>query len=97
MSPRAVRHGLGLAFAPPIVGQAIPYNWPYDATLAGFDKRLPENEDVRYRLKAFQEAPEFGTEESDYHWIGGHPRFVQMDIREEPRLRKLNRVFAAFD
>ena len=91
MSPRVVEKGMGMSFERNDA-EANPANWPYDETLAGFDRRLPETDDVKRSLRALQQEA-YGTEKDQgFHWVGGHPRFVQGDVRFEPRLRKLNRV-----
>lgn len=57
------------------------------------ENRLPESEEVA----AFMDDWEARTEQivNGYgdHWVGGHPRFVQQDVRGSyPECQKLNRI-----
>lgn len=93
-SQRLIRDGFGMTFAAG-TAPASPYNWPYFDDYPDTHKRLAEDEEVDRRVRDWQRSVE-GMIETDArtrsHWIGGHPRFVQEDVRYEPRLRKLNRV-----
>jgi uncharacterized protein YwqG len=91
LSPRAVQDGLSFSFEVGLAGASLA-NWPYDETVSGFQNRLPENDEVGRRLKNFMLDTDQVTYAACANWIGGHPRFVQGDLRAEPRLRKLNRV-----
>lgn len=91
-SPRVIREGLAMSFE---VGEmpASPDNWPYDENYPNLDRRIPESDDLRERIEQWELAKEAQCEAQDGRsWIGGHPQFVQDDVRHEPRLRKLNRV-----
>jgi uncharacterized protein YwqG len=91
-SQRTVRDGLGMRFE---TGKAAahPNNWPYNAELPNAFMRLPESDAVKQRLTEWEKEIEARIDKNvGWHWIGGHPQFVQVDVREEPRLRKLNRV-----
>ena len=91
-SKRVIRDGLGMAFEVNEMA-ANPYNWPYIDQLPNENERLPENDSLKDRLdKFFKESEISGDQLEGKNWIGGHPRFVQQDVRSEPRLRKLNRV-----
>jgi uncharacterized protein YwqG len=91
LSPRAIRQGLGMQFEPGDM-RAHTGLWPYDEATKTFPFRLPDTEETRRKLDEFNQANERILESIEDHWIGGHPNFVQGDVRYEPRLRKLNRV-----
>ncbi len=90
-SQRFMREGTGLSYEPDVM-PAQDSNWPYN-TEFNSHMRLPENEEVELQHNKWVQATEERLEkEATWHWVGGHPNFVQVDIRHEPRLRKLNRV-----
>jgi uncharacterized protein YwqG len=91
LSRRAIRHGLRMEFTPG-VAPPNPYNWPYRDSIPDTSGRLPENEEVGRRLQTWDQDIGILESEPHHHWIGGHPEFAQIDVRGEPRLRKLNRV-----
>lgn len=91
-SPRVIRDGLAITFEAAEM-TANPDNWPYAESYPNLDKRLPESDAVRQSIEAMQRENEARYDALDGRsWIGGHPQFVQNDVREEPRLHKLNRV-----
>ena len=84
--------GLPLAFA---AGTAYgnPYNWPFAENDPTMENRLPENEEVTAILEAWEDRSERIVAGYGNHWVGGHPSFVQYDIRGEfPACRHLDRV-----
>jgi uncharacterized protein YwqG len=91
LSQRVIRQGLGMQFTPGIA-HADPNNWPHVDAVPDTQRRMPENEEARQRLLAWEKDNENAALPQSDHWIGGHPSFVQNDARHEPRLRKLNRV-----
>jgi len=73
------------------------FTYPLDE-MAGFigARRHPENEEVRKMIGEFEltlEAmdDEF-LEEYGTHWVGGHPYFIQGDVRSDPAQQHLDRV-----
>jgi uncharacterized protein YwqG len=93
-SQRLIRDGFGMTFAAG-TAPASPYNWPYFEDHPDIERRMAENEEVERRVMDWDKSVEAMIErdgEEHRNWIGGHPRFVQEDVRSEPRLRKLNRV-----
>jgi uncharacterized protein YwqG len=55
-------------------------------------QRMPENDEVAGMLARKQSMERTLEDEYGTHWIGGHPRFVQVDIREKPDYADLDRV-----
>ncbi len=53
--------------------------------------RHPENDEVRAILEGWEERDEELRNAYGTHWIGGHPSFVQDDIRYETKLADLDR------
>ncbi|SHH84983.1 YwqG family protein [Marivita hallyeonensis] len=91
-SEKARRVGLPLIFEPD-VAPGNPYNWPFEESDPSMENRLPESEEVA----AFMDNWEARTEQivNGYgdHWVGGHPRFVQQDVRAScPECQNLNRI-----
>ena len=57
------------------------------------EDRLPENSEVESALNVLIERMDVLDQEVGTHWIGGHPDFVQGDIREyHADTRHLDRV-----
>jgi len=84
--------GLPLAFA---AGTAPgnPYNWPFEANNPTIENRLPENEEVAAILEDWEDRSDRILTEYGDHWVGGHPSFVQIDVRgANPACRHLDRV-----
>jgi uncharacterized protein YwqG len=69
---------------------------PYSSHLADMipdeAQRMPENDEVAGMLARKQSMERTLEDEYGTHWIGGHPRFVQVDIREKPDYADLDRV-----
>ena len=84
--------GLPLAFA---VGRAPgnPYNWPFEENDPSMENRLPENEKVAAVLEEWEDKSERILTGYGDHWVGGHPLFVQYDVRGAyPKYQHLDRV-----
>lgn len=84
--------GLPLAFA---VGRAPgnPYNWPFEENDPSMENRLPENEKVAAVLEEWEDKSERILTGYGDHWVGGHPLFVQYDVRgAHPKYQHLDRV-----
>jgi len=91
-SPGVIRDGLTMNFEPGEM-DANPDNWPYTESYPNLNQRLAESDELRQQIKLWERSNEALYEAQDGRsWIGGHPQFVQEDVRREPRLRKLNRV-----
>lgn len=92
ISERARRKGLPLIFkADTAVGN--PYNWPHEENDLCYQNRLPENAEVAKILENWENKCDQIVEGYGVHWVGGHPSFVQYDVRgEHAELSNLNRV-----
>ncbi|MEP3637536.1 MAG: DUF1963 domain-containing protein [Paracoccaceae bacterium] len=91
-SKRALNEGLPLQFSTDMaIGN--PYNWPHGKNDLCYQNRLPENEETAVIMDDWENRCTRISEGYGVHWIGGHPRFVQVDFREYSRqLRHLDRV-----
>ena len=70
-----------------------PYNWPFEENDPSMENRLPESEEVAAILEEWEERSERILAGYGDHWIGGHPSFVQYDVRGVyPACRHLDRV-----
>jgi len=89
---RAFRFGLGLRFEP----SQAPGNCDndeFDALAPDDFNRMGETETVAAQLgTAFTEKRDQTREGNGVHWVGGHPSFVQNDVRGDPENRALDRV-----
>lgn len=91
-SERARRVGLPLIFEPD-VAPGNPYNWPFEENDPSIENRLPESEEVAAILGGWEERSEQILVGYGDHWVGGHPSFVQYDVRGQyPACRHLDRV-----
>jgi uncharacterized protein YwqG len=91
LSAKGMSAGLAVSFVR-AEAKANPYNWPFDEVGPNIYGRLgetPEVEKGKMKLEAEGDAirESYGT-----HWVGGHPSFVQGDVRYQPGLRDLDRV-----
>ncbi len=91
-SEKARKTGIHIAFEKAMaVGD--PANWPYAEEMLSYPNRLPESDEISEKMSAREKRVDriiagYGT-----HWVGGHPRFVQYDVRTEvPATRHLDRV-----
>ncbi|MEP1696655.1 MAG: DUF1963 domain-containing protein [Paracoccaceae bacterium] len=91
-SKRALNEGLPLQFSTDMaIGN--PYNWPHEKNDLCYQNRLPENEETAVIMDDWEDRCTRISEGYGDHWIGGHPRFVQLDFREHaPQFRHLDRV-----
>jgi uncharacterized protein YwqG len=91
-SKRTLNEGLPLQFSTDMeVGN--PYNWPHQENDLCYQNRLPENDEVAVIMDDWEDRCVRIAEGYGDHWVGGHPRFVQVDFREDvPQLRHLDRV-----
>lgn len=84
--------GLPLAFAAD-TAPGNPYNWPFEKNDPTMENKLPENEEVAAILGEWEDRSERIVAGYGDHWVGGHPTFVQYDVRGEfPACRHLDRV-----
>lgn len=91
-SERARRVGLPLSFEPD-VAPGNPYNWPFEAEDPTMENRLPENDEVASIIEDWEARSQRIIEGYGDHWVGGHPSFVQVDVRgSHPECRHLDRV-----
>lgn len=91
ISERARCVGLPLEFARHFA-PANPYNWPYDERDPIYENRLAGSDDVQRILDGWEDRSEAIRASYGDHWVGGHPSFVQTDIRHDPDLQYLDRV-----
>jgi uncharacterized protein YwqG len=70
-----------------------PYNWPFEESDPSMENRLPESEEVAAILEGWEKRSERILAGYGDHWVGGHPSFVQYDVRSEySACRYLDRV-----
>lgn len=90
-SEKARQIGLPLKFEH-FMALGNPYNWPFAATSPMHENRLPENNEVDELLEGWECREEEISEGYGIHWVGGHPDFVQWDVRYDPDLQSLDRL-----
>ncbi len=91
-SERTRRLGLPLVFESG-VALGNPFNWPYEEHNVFLENRLPENDEVAAILNDWEDRSDRIVDAYGTHWVGGHPGFVQGDVRDDfPELRHLDRV-----
>jgi uncharacterized protein YwqG len=91
-SPRVIQDGLTMVFERGDM-EAHPTNWPFAESYPNLHARLAESDALLGQIRDWEKSSDKLYEKSEGRsWVGGHPQFVQEDIRHEPRLRKLNRV-----
>jgi uncharacterized protein YwqG len=84
--------GLPLTFAAD-TAPSNPYNWPFEEKDPIYENRLPESEEVAAILEDWEDRKERISTGYGDHWVGGHPRFVQYDVRgENSACQHLDRV-----
>jgi uncharacterized protein YwqG len=81
-SEKARCNGLPLQFE---LGKAAgnPLSWPHEQNSLIYENRLPENDTVSKILDDWEAKADRIVEGYGTHWVGGHPRFVQVDVRED--------------
>jgi uncharacterized protein YwqG len=70
-----------------------PFNWPFREATNGFltgNSEMQKTGSMSETLSA--SSPDIHDKHLQQHWIGGHPRFSQDDIRFEKKNRHLDRV-----
>lgn len=79
-SEKTRRVGLPLAYE---LGTALgnPFNWPFEENDPSAENRLAENEEVAEIMDGWEDRCDQIIEGYGDHWIGGHPSFVQYDVR----------------
>jgi len=91
-SEKARRVGLPLLFERS-VAPGNPYNWPFEEKDLFFENRLPENDEVAAIMEDWENRTDRILKGYKDHWVGGHPSFVQGDVRNgHPELQHLDRV-----
>ncbi|MGJ8611683.1 MAG: DUF1963 domain-containing protein [Octadecabacter sp.] len=91
-SKRALNEGLPLQFSTGMA-KGNPYNWPHQENDLCYQNRLPENDEVAVIMDDWEDRCVRISEGYGDHWVGGHPRFVQVDFREDVlQFRHLDRV-----
>jgi uncharacterized protein YwqG len=91
-SEKARRVGLPLLFERG-VALGNPHNWPFAENDLCYENRLPENDAVAAIMEDWEDRSTRIVEGYKDHWVGGHPSFVQVDVRSEhPELQNLDRV-----
>ena len=91
-SERARRVGLPLIFESDMA-LGNPYNWPFEANDPSMDNRLPESDEVATIIDEWEARSERIVKGYGDHWVGGHPSFVQVDVRgSHPECQHLDRV-----
>ncbi|MBL4813107.1 MAG: DUF1963 domain-containing protein [Rhodobacteraceae bacterium] len=91
LSLKTRRIGLPLTF----VHQMAPGNFlnlPYAESDPIYENRLGENDEVEAMLAGWEERGNKIIEAYGTHWVGGHPSFIQEDIRDCGDRQDLNRV-----
>lgn len=80
--------------AEPRTVQATHFIWPHDAPEYSVDiyQRLPEPGEAEALVADMEPRMDALRESWGNHWIGGHPSFVQADIRHDEAYRALDRV-----
>lgn len=74
------------------LGIASIYHSSLDRFRQDWHNRLPESDDVVAQLEAFEKAEELESTAAPTHWVGGHPDFVQEDVRFDPDWQEMDRV-----
>lgn len=71
-----------------------PYNWPFSEEGVNADvmDRNPSDEAARARRDGWETEMEMIRAGYGTHWVGGHPSFVQEDVRYDPDLQGYDRV-----
>lgn len=91
-SEKARRVGLPLVFESD-VAPGNPYNWPFEAIDPSMENRLAESDEVAAIMDGWEDRMEAIAKGYGVHWVGGHPGFVQEDIRTgHPECQYLDRV-----
>jgi uncharacterized protein YwqG len=92
-SPEVFERGYAVTAEPRVVGANWTL-WPHSADDMGFAhmERLPEPGEAETMVATYEERMDAARASLGVHWIGGHPSFVQEDIRNDERYRKLDRV-----
>jgi uncharacterized protein YneF (UPF0154 family) len=83
--------GLALDYEPDSL-RPSPYAEPVRGIIPDTDERLPENAKVAELLQRIDEMDTKLQEAYGDHWIGGHPSFIQYDVRNDAGLADLDRV-----
>jgi uncharacterized protein YwqG len=92
LSDKARRRGLPIAFHADMA-PANPYNRDFEECDLLYGNRLPESQKVKQILDQWEHRCDAIVEGYGTHWLGGHPNFIQSDIRSEsPENARLDRV-----
>ena len=91
LSPRAMPQGLAVRFAR-AEARGNPCNWPFDQSAPDTVRRLAETPEVAESLRNLEREADAVLESYGTHWVGGHPSFVQGDVRDGKSGPPLDRV-----
>ncbi|SMX27896.1 hypothetical protein TRP8649_02007 [Pelagimonas phthalicica] len=91
LSKEALLEGRALRFEADTAIASIHHS-SLDRFRQDWHNRLPESDDIGAQLEAFEKAEELESAAAPTHWVGGHPDFVQEDVRFDPDWQEMDRV-----
>jgi uncharacterized protein YwqG len=91
LSAKGMTAGLAVSFVRAEV-KANPYNWPFEEAGPNIHERTGETPEVDKDMMTLEAEAVAIRDSYGTHWVGGHPSFVQADVRARPDLQDLDRV-----